>query len=139
MNSIYTQHNRLSTASLQAQNGESHTAHSINRAKDIIARHFAADIEMETVARQVGLNYSSFRKLFKKIVGISPLAFVEELRISRSKELLTHTDRTSQQVAYAVGFNTPYYFCLFFKKRTGMSPLEYRRHSRNAGKILVVS
>lgn len=130
MTSIYIQDNYFPSDRLQKQNVETRTAVSISRAKDIIARQFAADLEMEAVARQVGLNYSNFRKLFKKIVGLSPLAYVEELRIMRSKELLAQTDRTSQQVAYAVGFNTPYYFCLFFKKRTGMSPLEYRRYSR---------
>ena len=99
----------------------------IDKAKGIIAQQFADNLEMDDVAHQVRLNYSYFRKMFKKFTGISPLAYVNELRMSRSKELLANTDLTSQQVAYSVGFNTPYYFCLFFKKHTGMSPLEFRR------------
>ena len=99
----------------------------INMAKGIIAQDFSDNLEMKIVARQVGLNYSYFRKMFKKFAGVSPLSFAEELRMKKSKELLAKTDLTSQQVAYSVGFNTPYYFCLFFKKRTGMSPLEFRK------------
>ena len=108
-------------------NNEAIMASRIDKAKGIIAQQFADNLEMDVVARQVRLNYSYFRKMFKKFTGISPLAYVNELRMSRSKELLANTDLTSQQVAYSVGFNTPYYFCLFFKKHTGMSPLEFRR------------
>lgn len=98
----------------------------IVKAKEIFNDDFSKDINIQDVAREVGMNYSTFRSFFKQYTGFSPLQYIEQLRIRKSKELLVNTRLTSQQIAYSVGFNTPYYFSIFFKKKTGYTPLEYR-------------
>lgn len=99
----------------------------INHAKQILAENFDTDIQMEDVAREVGLNYTTFRLVFREYTGFSPKSFVEDLRLRQAKALLCDTTLTSQEIAYKVGFNSPYYFSLFFKKKVGKTPLEYRK------------
>lgn len=99
----------------------------INEAKKIITKNYNNSLSPEKVAKMVNMSYSWFRKLFRKYTGFSPSQFKEELRIQKSKELLANTDMTSQEIAFEVGFNTPYHFCIIFKRKTGYAPLDFRK------------
>ena len=101
-------------------------AYQINTAKHLIAENYKTEITPKDIATKINMSYSCFRKVFKQYTGFSPSRYKEELRLQTSKELLANTTMTSQEIAFEVGFDTPYYFCILFKKRTGYSPLEYR-------------
>lgn len=103
----------------------------IHEAKQLISKRYYTDLSAKAIADEVGLGYSNFRQKFKKYTGFSIMNYIEEMRIMKSKELLANTALTSKQIAYEVGFNTPYYFSIFFKRRTGYTPLEYRKIVRN--------
>ena len=49
---------------------------------------------------------------------------MQELKISKSKELLTNSEMNCQQIAYAVGFETPSYFNIVFKKKNRNDPFQ---------------
>lgn len=98
----------------------------INKAKILMGEQYNEKINIEDIAINVGLSYSWFRKLFKQYTGFSPANYIQEIRIQKSKELLTNSSMTSQEIAFEVGFETPYYFCITFKKKTGVSPIKYR-------------
>lgn len=98
----------------------------INTAKHFVAENYKTEITPKDIATKINMSYSCFRKVFKQYTGFSPSRYKEELRLQTSKELLANTTMTSQEIAFEVGFDTPYYFCILFKKRTGYSPLEYR-------------
>ena len=72
------------------------------------------------------MSYSSFRRFFKQYTGFTPAQYVLELKINKSKELLTNTDSSCQEIAFEMGFNTPSHFNMIFKKKTGMTPHQYR-------------
>lgn len=84
----------------------------------------------KAIAQNMGVGYSWFRHIFKEYTGFSPNQYMIELRISKSKELLTNTNMTCQQIAYAVGFETPSYFTIVFKKKVGSTPSEYREFTQ---------
>lgn len=102
----------------------------INKAKDIIMDNYKTNLSPADVAAMVNMSYSWFRKMFKVYTGMSPFQYKENLRIQRSKDLLANTDKTSQEIAFEVGFNTPYHFCIVFRRHTGYSPLDFRRMFR---------
>lgn len=108
----------------------------INQARALLTANFNKAITPQEVAAQVNMSYSWFRKVFKQYTGFSPSQFRENLRIQRSKELLVGTSLSSQQIAFEVGFDTPYYFSLLFKKRTGYSPLRYRAWAQGKDVLL---
>ncbi len=102
----------------------------INKAKIIILDNLHAHIAPEEIAAKLNMSYSWFRRIFKQYTGFSPSQYIIELRIQRSKELLTNTDMSSQEIAYEAGFENPDYFCTLFKKKTGMNPFKYREFTQ---------
>lgn len=100
----------------------------ISKAKVIMLENFDNNhISPETIAKEVDLSYSWFRKVFKQYTGFSPSQYIIELRLQKSRELLTNTQLTGQEITYKVGFESPENFCSTFKKKMKMTPMEYRK------------
>jgi len=49
-----------------------------------------------------------------------------ELKLNEAKLLLSTTSQSVKEIAYSLNYENPDYFPVFFKKRTGMTPVEYR-------------
>jgi AraC-like DNA-binding protein/mannose-6-phosphate isomerase-like protein (cupin superfamily) len=82
------------------------------------------------MANEAHLSEVQFRKIFRRITGISPLRFVQRRRIERACNLLhTSTDSISS-IAEASGFCEPPFFHRVFKTWTGTTPRAYRRAER---------
>jgi len=104
--------------------------HNINKAKIIILENLQTKITPEEVAQKINMSYSWFRKIFKEYTGFSPHQYLLELKIQKSKELLTNTNLSVKEIAYQTGFDNPDQFCNSFKKRTGITPGIYRNFSQ---------
>lgn len=102
----------------------------INQAKILFSSNFHTGINPEDVARQVNMSYSWFRHVFKQYTGFAPNQYVLELKMQKSKELLTNTLQTMKEIAFEAGFDSPEYFCTLFKKKTGMTPVGYRQFTQ---------
>jgi len=102
----------------------------INTAKIIMYENFTGDITPEEVARRVHMSYSWFRRIFRQYTGFAPSQYLIELRLQRSKELLTNTMLTAQEIAFEVGFENPDYFSTVFKKKIGVTPIKYRENTQ---------
>ena len=63
---------------------------------------------------------------FAQETGYTFTEYLTMLRISKAQELLKATDLRSSKIAQAVGYTDPHYFSYLFKKRTGLTPSEYR-------------
>ena len=64
---------------------------------------------------------------FKRTFGVNFVDYLTELRINAAKELLMDPLRPAAEVASMVGYESANYFARAFKKKTGMTPTEYRR------------
>ncbi|BBH23053.1 hypothetical protein Back11_43980 [Paenibacillus baekrokdamisoli] len=87
-------------------------------------------ISLEFLAEMAGFSPSYYSRLFKKIKGVSPTAYITRLRIERAKELLVLSNRSFQDIAQAVGYKEESYFSRMFKKETGHPPANYLKISR---------
>lgn len=88
--------------------------------------HVENSLSGEQIAENIGMSYSSFRRFFKQYTGFTPTQYILELKINRSKELLTNTEYSCQEIAFELGFNTPSHFNMVFLKKTGITPHQYR-------------
>jgi AraC-like DNA-binding protein len=105
----------------------------INKAKIVMLDSYTKDIKLEEIAQQVNMSYSWFRRIFKQYTGFSPAQYLQELRLQKSKSLLTNTSKSIKEITYDSGFKTADYFCVAFKKRTGSSPMNYRNFTQGKG------
>ncbi len=88
--------------------------------------HLADTVSLSGLASTVYLSPSRLAHLFKAQTGLSPTQFQERERMRRACELLTLTNRSVGAVAEEIGFASPFYFSLRFKKHTGQSPRDFR-------------
>jgi len=77
------------------------------------------------LAEMTGMSAVYFRKLFTEIMGISPIAYVHELRIRKAKEMLRSDHGTLTDVALSLGYANLYDFSRDFKRHTGVAPSQY--------------
>lgn len=103
----------------------------ISKAKFIIQESFENNLDMEQLARELPMGYSSFRKAFKRIAGESPNQYHLNLRLERAKKLLVTTILNISEIADQTGFESVFYFSKLFKKKNGRSPNAYRKDALN--------
>lgn len=104
----------------------------INKAKITMAENYNIGITPQEVAARVNMSYSWFRRIFKQYTGFAPIQYMQELKINKSKELLTNTSMMVKEIAFEVGFNKTEYFYTIFKKRTGYTPEKYREFTQGS-------
>ena len=105
----------------------------IRRAQAYIGAHFSeSGLTLKDVAEHVELSNNHFCTVFSRETGMTFIEYLTEVRVYRAGELLRGTNMRTSEVAYAVGYNDPHYFSCLFKKRTGMSPRDYRRSVKNS-------
>ncbi len=78
------------------------------------------------LAHSCGMSDTYFRRLFVSRFGVTPLKYINRLRLGRAMELLQADYHTVEEISYMCGFNNISYFSTFFKKETGISPVVYR-------------
>lgn len=98
----------------------------INKAKVIMRESIYKNILAEELAKSLNISYSGFRRAFKEFTGTSPTKYMMELKLNEAKLLLSTTSQSVKNISYSLNFENPEYFSVFFKKRTGITPLDYR-------------
>jgi len=98
----------------------------IEQAMEYISNNLAQPISSEDLGQITGLHPGYFTRLFKRQTGQTPMLFINNLRISKAKELLRSTDFPVNVVAVMVGIPNYSYFSRLFKSRVNFSPKEYR-------------
>lgn len=101
-------------------------AERIERAMDKMRVSLNAPLTLVEYAKSVGYSVARFCYWFKLHTGISPMTYLNELRVQRACEYLDTTRLSVKEVAATLGYDDPLYFSRSFKKCTGQSPLSYR-------------
>lgn len=96
---------------------------------DYIKANYAEALTVEILADIVHLSKSYFMGLFRKIYGMSAIAYVHHVRIKAVCDLLKHTDESITEIAIRCGYPSVANFNRHFKKEVGMTPGEYRKIS----------
>ena len=107
--------------------GESYIVRVINQAKSIMREDITSEKSIEEIAASLGVTYSMFRREFKHICNISPGQYRLEQKLSKAMELLLTTNDSIAEIANKLHFENIGQFSAFFKKKKGISPLEYRK------------
>ena len=91
--------------------------------------YMMCNISLDSVSAILNLNASYFSAQFKRSFGINFVDYLTDLRIQAAKELLRDPLHSAAEIAHMVGYESANYFARAFKKKTGMTPTEFRRSS----------
>jgi transcriptional regulator GlxA family with amidase domain len=102
----------------------------IASAQQWLSRHFSVAHPVEEMIKRSKLAERTFKRRFKSATGLTPIAYVQRLRIEDAKRRLERTDAPVDEVGWRVGYEDPAFFRRLFKRTTGMAPGAYRRRFR---------
>ena len=96
--------------------------------------HFTdAGFGIEELAAKAGMSRRYFEKLFLAELGVSPHEYILGLKMDLGRELLLNERLSVGDVAGRLGYSDVYHFSKIFKRRTRMTPTEYKREARSQG------
>lgn len=96
----------------------------------LVSRDAAQQHQVEYYASCLCLSPRYVSTLIKNVSGKTAKEWIDDAIIIRTKIALKHTDKSIVQIADDICFPNPSFFCKFFKRMTGMTPLEYRKSNQ---------
>ncbi len=96
-------------------------------AEEYMLSNFSQCISVDDVANHLHIDRRYLYKIFKQHSGISPKGYLNNIRISKACELLASDLYSVSDIAKNVGYSDQFQFSKFFKKQTGISPIEYKK------------
>jgi AraC family transcriptional regulator len=99
----------------------------IRRAIELMHAHLDRDLPLEEIAAAAYLSPFHFARLFKKLTGASPHAYLATLRATRAQTLLAETDLSISEVSARVGYSSSSHFTKAFRQATGLTPRAFRK------------
>jgi transcriptional regulator GlxA family with amidase domain len=109
---------------------KNHGDQAIETAQNWIATHFSVANPIEEMIKRAGLTERTFKRRFTAATGLSPIAYVQRLRIEDAKKRLERTETAVDEIGWRVGYEEPAFFRRLFKRVTGLTPGAYRRKFR---------
>lgn len=98
---------------------------------DFINSNLQRPVFRDELSDIAGLSPSRFHACFLEATGLSPMAYVTQLRLRKAQELLLATPAAVQAIAEQVGFRDPFHFSRTFSSHLGLSPSQYRQRARS--------
>ena len=99
----------------------------VESARAYIFENFSNNISLQQLSRHCLVSPFHFSRIFKTIMNISPHQYLAEVRLNHAKVLLSTTDQSVTDVAFACGFNSVEHFATAYRQRFTMNPATYRK------------
>src|SRR5215213_9223111 len=104
---------------LLTSSGENHR---IAKAVGHLRDHFDEPVNIEDIARNLGMSLSGFHQHFKSVTAMSPLQFQKQIRLQEARRLMLGEDLDAASAGFRVGYEDPAYFSREYKKLFGAPP-----------------
>ncbi len=101
----------------------------VERARMVLMERCAQRVSVETLAEELGVSYSYFRRIFREKTGVSPKQHLVSLRIRRAQDIFANTDKSIKEVAGLLGFSSAFHLSSQFQELVGCSPSEFKKRS----------
>jgi len=89
------------------------------------------NLDMNILSQHFGYHKDYIRRRFQQYFGMTPMAYLDRLRLSQAKDLLVQMPMYSvETVGMLCGFSDRFYFSRFFKKHTGIAPADFRSREK---------
>jgi len=102
----------------------------IQGAQQWLSKHFSVANPVEEMVKRSKLAERTFKRRFTTATGLTPIAYVQRLRIEDAKRRLERTGASVDEVSWKVGYEDPAFFRRLFRRTTGLAPGAYRKRFR---------
>jgi transcriptional regulator GlxA family with amidase domain len=102
----------------------------IRSAQEWLSNHFSVANPVEELVRRTKLAERTFKRRFVSATGLTPIAYVQRLRVEDAKRRLERTDAPVEEISWRVGYEDAAFFRRLFKRTTGLAPAAYRKRFR---------
>lgn len=97
---------------------------------DILEHHYKSNEGVEFYAEKMNMSSRNLNHITQKVVQQSVSEIIETRKLIEAKNLLTSTDRTIAEIAFDIGYSEKSYFSKVFKKKSGITPSEFREEMK---------
>lgn len=101
-----------------------------------IAEHYEQPSPVATMIQLSEMTERTFNRRFKQATGMSPIEYVHTLRIEEAKQLLESDDAPVEAIAQEVGYEDAAFFGRLFRRKVGITPIQYRKRFRGLRRAL---
>lgn len=122
----------LTEFAIAASNSDAATQRQPHMIEDIltyIPNHLSEPLPIDELAARAYMSEYHFIRVFKKKTGYTPHAYIVNARMHAAKYLLINSDIPLKQLCEECGFTDTSAFCAAFKRKNGVSPIEFRKQS----------
>ena len=99
----------------------------VQKVQDWLEQHYHENIVLDELAAQFNVTTRTLIRHFKAALDIPPNQYLQSIRIEAARKRLEETGHALDLIMRDVGYSDPSSFRRLFQKKTGLSPLEYRR------------
>ena len=100
------------------------------RFRALVEARFHEHLAVGDYAAALGVGESRLDRAVRLVTGRSAFEVIQERLLLEARRKLVHIAAPVSKLAYELGFDDPAYFWRFFRRRTGMTPAEFRRAQR---------
>ncbi|MBQ8864257.1 MAG: helix-turn-helix transcriptional regulator [Rikenellaceae bacterium] len=90
--------------------------------------HYATEHRVEFYANRLGMTAKYLCMVVKEVSNIPPQNWINEVIIRSAKVMLSTTDMSINEITRQLNFPNPSFFCQYFKRSVGQTPLKYRKY-----------
>jgi transcriptional regulator GlxA family with amidase domain len=102
----------------------------IQSSQQWLRENFSVASPVEEMIRRSRLAERTFKRRFVAATGLTPIAYVQRLRIEDAKRRLERTEAPVDEISWRVGYEDPAFFRRLFRRTTGLAPGAYRKRFR---------
>ena len=111
---------------------ESYDNYIVNKTQEFIQQNIQnAQLSLEYVAEELGINYKYLSRVFKNETGVKFIDYVTNLKLNHCRNLLINTDLKVEEISDIMKYSTSHYFISRFKMMFGCTPKKYRENYQN--------
>ena len=104
-----------------------HDAERLRRFRHLIEAHYLQHWPVERYARQLSLSETSLNRLCRRLAGVTAFDLIQQRLALEARRRLVYAASSVGGIAGELGFKDPAYFSRFFRRHSGVSPVEFRR------------